>query len=341
MPTPPPKPLSPYAPSQPLRHVVAFKCAEWSQEKADALGAALRPLSAAIPELHTFHFGPDMGLREPGYNMDYSITADFSDEAAYMAFCNHPAYVKVVNDVIKPLLAPGEPVARMQFKIEHTPWGGGARSTLMRADPPLFDVRFGRTAREEQAPSPLASVVTDEQSLSSRFHSLPPASSTGRSSTEPKPLPLSPYAPSQPLRHVVAFKCAEWSQEKADALGAALRPLSAAIPELHTFHFGPDMGLREPGYNMDYSITADFSDEAAYMAFCNHPAYVKVVNDVIKPLLAPGEPVARMQFKIGHNSRARQSLLRADPPLFDVRFGKTAREEHAPSPSGVEAVLGA
>ena len=48
-----------------------------------------------------------------------------------------------------------------------------------------------------------------------------------------------------------------------------------------------------------------------------------------------------MQFKINHNSRARQSLLRADPPLFNVRFGGKnidAAKEHA-SPSGVEAML--
>jgi len=281
--------------------------------------------------------------------MDYTITADFSDQAAYLAFCNHPAYVKVVNEVIKPLLAPGEPIARMQFKIEHTPWGAGARNTLMRADPPLYNMQFGKAQREETAPAPpsarIASVM-DEHSLSTRFHSLSEPSSASASDPAPpeaKPLPLSPYAPSRPLRHIVSFKCAEWSQEKADALGEALSTLSTTVALDHSFHFGPDMGLREAGYNMDYTITADFSDQAAYLAFCNHPAYVKVVSEVIKPLLAPGEPIARMQFKIDHNSRARQSLLRADPPLFNVRFGGKnldVREQEHASPSGVEAVLG-
>ena len=159
--------------------------------------------------------------------------------------------------------------------------------------------------------------------------------------SSPDPKPLSPHAPSRPLRHVVAFKCAECSQAKVDVLGAALSALSTAIPELHTIHFGPDIGLREPGYNMDYTITADFSNQTDYLAFTNHPAYVEVVNELIKPLLAPGEPVARMQFKINHNARARQGLLRADPPLFNVRFGGKnidAAKEHA-SPSGVEAML--
>ena len=66
------------------------------------------------------------------------------------------------------------------------------------------------------------------------------------------------------------------------------------------------------------------------------PAYVKVVNEVIKPMLADGEPIARCQFKIAHNNWARQTLMRADPPLFDVRFGKSVREPNSPSSVLVE-----
>merc|ERR1712060_873642 len=92
---PPPdrKPLSPYAPSRPLRHIQAFRCANWSPALADALDVALSTLPAAIKELGdvgAFHHGPDMGLCAAGHNMDYSITADFADTAAYAAFCSHP-----------------------------------------------------------------------------------------------------------------------------------------------------------------------------------------------------------------------------------------------------------
>eukprot|EP00966_Prymnesium_polylepis_P200738 4651410-Prymnesium_polylepis.1 len=80
------------------------------------------------------------------------------------------------------------------------------------------------------------------------------------------------------------------------------------------------MGLRQPGHNADFAITADFADQASYLAFCRHPAYKSVVDEVIKPLLAPDEPVTRVQFKIDHISRARQTLMRADPPLFNIRF---------------------
>ena len=312
-----PKPLSPAAPARPLRHVVSFKCSDWSPAKAEELGAALNTLPASVKELGAFHHGPDMGLREPGYNMDYTMTADFADQASYLAFCHHPAYLKVVNEVIKPLLAPGEPVARMQFKMEHY---SRARQTLMRADPALFDIRFGKAVREPGSPSRALPVESTHSPSSPSLHD--------RASPDPKP--LSPAAPARPLRHVVSFKCSDWSPAKAEELGAALNTLPASVKELGAFHHGPDMGLREPGYNMDYTMTADFADQASYLAFCHHPAYLKVVNEVIKPLLAPGEPVARMQFKMEHYSRARQTLMRADPALFDIRFGKAVREPGSP-----------
>ena len=150
------------------------------------------------------------------------------------------------------------------------------------------------------------------------------------------PKPLSPAAPARPLRSIHTFKVAEFSPAKAEELKQALEPLPILIEELGDFHFGPDMGLREPGYNADYAITADFNDQASYIAFCRHPAYQRVVNDVIKPMLAPGEHVGRIQFAIQHATRARQSLMQADPPLFNLRYGKSQREGLIPnSPSSV------
>jgi hypothetical protein len=132
-----------------------------------------------------------------------------------------------------------------------------------------------------------------------------------------------------------SFKCKDWSPAQAELLNSALDPLPRLIRELGDFQHGPDMGMREPGYNAHYAITADFADQASYVGFCTHPAWVKVVNEVIKPMLAPGEPIGRVQFKIGHSSRSRQTLMRADPPLFDVRFGKSSRE----APSSPASVL--
>ena len=151
-----------------------------------------------------------------------------------------------------------------------------------------------------------------------------------------KPMPLSPAAPNRPMRHIVTFKCKDFTPEKLRILDQALSELPTKIAELGDFAHGPDMGLRE--HNADYAITADFANEAAFRAFQSHPAYVNVVNNVIKPLLVPGEPIGRVQFKIGHGTRSRQTLMRADPPLFDVRFGKSSREA-PPSPSSVVAAI--
>ena len=93
---------------------------------------------------------------------------------------------------------------------------------------------------------------------------------------ELEPIPLSPSAPSRPLRHIVAFKCADFSAAKAKRLSDALSRLPTQIQELGDFHYGPDMGMREPGHNADYCITADFDNQEAYQAFCSHPAYYNV-----------------------------------------------------------------
>ena len=162
------------------------------------------------------------------------------------------------------------------------------------------------------------------------------ASSHPKRGINETPKPLSPAAPARPLRSIHTFKVADFSPAKAEELKQALEPLPILIEELGDFHFGPDMGLREPGYNADYAITADFNDQASYIAFCRHPAYQRVVNDVIKPMLAPGEPIGRVQFAIQHATRARQLLMQADPPLFNLRYGKSQREGLIPnSPSSV------
>ena len=133
------------------------------------------------------------------------------------------------------------------------------------------------------------------------------------------------------------FKCVDWTPEKATALNDAFLALPTLIPELGSFEYGPDAGLREPGQNQDYCFTADFRDEASYFIFSRHPAYLRVVNEVIRPMLAPGAQITRIQFNLNHGTKSRQTLMRADPPLFNVRFGKSAREEGVAvdSPSSV------
>ena len=125
---------------------------------------------------------------------------------------------------------------------------------------------------------------------------------------------------------------------QAASLDLALSALPTKIAELGAFNFGPNMGLQPTLSCADYAITADFANEAGFRAFQAHPAYVHVVEHVIKPLLAPDEPIGRVQFKIGHSTRSRQTLMRADPPLFDVRFGKGQREAPSSPESVVQAI---
>jgi hypothetical protein len=109
------------------------------------------------------------------------------------------------------------------------------------------------------------------------------------------------------------------SAEKVQTLCRALGELQPLIREIDRYSFGPDLGLRED--NMDFCITADFRSAADYQAYAANPAYLKVVAEHIKPNLAPGEPVARCQFEMDISSNAKQSLMKADPPLFDTKFG--------------------
>eukprot|EP00966_Prymnesium_polylepis_P113709 2628997-Prymnesium_polylepis.1 len=61
----------------------------------------------------------------------------------------------------------------------------------MRADPPLFNIRFGKTVRE----APASPVVKASSRPAGQFSS----------DDAVAPIPLSPAAPARPLRHVVAF----------------------------------------------------------------------------------------------------------------------------------------
>lgn len=83
-----------------------------------------------------------------------------------------------------------------------------------------------------------------------------------------------------PVRHVVVFT---WSDETpadhAAAVGAALAELPAAIPEIRSYSFGPDLGL-VPG-NASYAVVAEFDDEAAFWTYRDHPAHQRFIEQYI------------------------------------------------------------
>jgi hypothetical protein len=88
------------------------------------------------------------------------------------------------------------------------------------------------------------------------------------------------------IRHVALFR---WTPESTDdqraAVASALVELPALIPELRDYRFGPDAGL-DPGRNHDFAVVADVDSADAYRAYATHPAHVRVLTEVVRPIVA-------------------------------------------------------
>lgn len=88
------------------------------------------------------------------------------------------------------------------------------------------------------------------------------------------------------FRHVALFS---WTPESTDqqraAVASALAELPAVIPELRSFRFGPDAGL-DPGRNHDFAVVADFESIDGYLVYATHPAHVRVITELLRPILA-------------------------------------------------------
>ena len=97
-----------------------------------------------------------------------------------------------------------------------------------------------------------------------------------------------------PVRHVVMFT---WNDDvpatHAAEVSAALSELPAAIPEIASYAFGPDLGLVES--NADYAVVADFSDRDAFVTYRNHPVHQQFIADHITDKVASRSAV---QFEV-------------------------------------------
>lgn len=97
------------------------------------------------------------------------------------------------------------------------------------------------------------------------------------------------------FRHVAMFRWIEGATpEQIAAVGEALFPLPAVIPEIRSFRFGPDAGLAEGNY--DFVVTADFDDIDGFRAYRDHPDHRLVARQVIGPIL---DARAAVQFDAG------------------------------------------
>ena len=96
------------------------------------------------------------------------------------------------------------------------------------------------------------------------------------------------------FHHVVVFT---WlygtTEEQVAAVAAELAKLPEEIPAIRRYEFGPDAGL-DPA-NADFAVAAAFADAGGYLAYRDHPAHRKVVEDYISPVVASR---SRVQFEV-------------------------------------------
>jgi len=87
------------------------------------------------------------------------------------------------------------------------------------------------------------------------------------------------------FRHVVMFS---WSgkptEAQLQAIAGELGQMPDRIDVIRRYQFGPDAGIN-PG-NCDFVVVADFDDAAGYLAYRDHPAHRKFIEDYLNPIVA-------------------------------------------------------
>ncbi|MBI2710482.1 MAG: Dabb family protein [Actinobacteria bacterium] len=96
------------------------------------------------------------------------------------------------------------------------------------------------------------------------------------------------------IRHVVLFRwTAEATAEQRAAVRDGLAALPREIPAIAAYSVGHDLNLSDASW--DLAVVADFADEAAWLAYRDHPAHQAVIRERIAPIRAD---IARVQFRV-------------------------------------------
>ena len=97
------------------------------------------------------------------------------------------------------------------------------------------------------------------------------------------------------FRHVVMFR---WNEGTSDddvaAMAAALSELPSQIPELRSYHHGPDAGVNDG--NWDYVVVADCDSVDDYLVYRDHPAHQRAITERIAPIR---KERAAVQYEVG------------------------------------------
>jgi hypothetical protein len=87
------------------------------------------------------------------------------------------------------------------------------------------------------------------------------------------------------IRHNVLFKWTpEATDEQKQRAATEVAKLPSAIPSVRAFASGPDAGLAQA--NFDFAVSADFDDEAGFIAYRDDPGHRDIVQRYILPITA-------------------------------------------------------
>jgi len=77
-----------------------------------------------------------------------------------------------------------------------------------------------------------------------------------------------------------------------DDVVAVLEGLSSLpdqIPELRSYSFGPDLGLRDG--NADFAVAAVLESPETLPSYLDHPEHMRILKEIIAPLIATRQAV--------------------------------------------------
>jgi Stress responsive A/B Barrel Domain len=87
------------------------------------------------------------------------------------------------------------------------------------------------------------------------------------------------------IRHAVLFAWkADATEEEKQEAAAQVAKLPSLVPSVRAFASGSDAALNQG--NFDFAVTADFDDEAGYLAYRDDPGHRDMVQRYISPIVA-------------------------------------------------------
>lgn len=96
-----------------IRHTVLFSWKpEATEEEKQQAATEVAKLPSIVPSVRAFASGPDAGLNQG--NFDFAVSADFDDEAGYLAYRDDPGHRDMVQRYILPIVA-----QRVAVQFEH------------------------------------------------------------------------------------------------------------------------------------------------------------------------------------------------------------------------------